>query len=121
MQAAGRLLCWGLKVVRPVKGKQGRVQDRAGPARQRAQPQLPTHLPACLPSCQPLHHLSTPPPAGDTPRGMVESAFEFADICRDMDYHNFLFSMKARFLLCSLCLMGTPAFGSCLALHYSLV
>jgi (E)-4-hydroxy-3-methylbut-2-enyl-diphosphate synthase len=26
---------------------------------------------------------------------MVESAFEFADICRDMDYHNFLFSMKA--------------------------
>jgi (E)-4-hydroxy-3-methylbut-2-enyl-diphosphate synthase len=32
---------------------------------------------------------------GDTPRGMVESAFEFANICRDMDYHNFLFSMKA--------------------------
>ncbi|KAL4448645.1 hypothetical protein ABPG75_005864 [Micractinium tetrahymenae] len=32
---------------------------------------------------------------GDTPRGMVESAFEFADICRDMDYHNFVFSMKA--------------------------
>lgn len=32
---------------------------------------------------------------GDTPRGMVLSAFEFADICRDMDYHNFLFSMKA--------------------------
>ena len=32
---------------------------------------------------------------GDTPRGMVESAFEFADICRDADYHNFLFSMKA--------------------------
>jgi (E)-4-hydroxy-3-methylbut-2-enyl-diphosphate synthase len=28
-------------------------------------------------------------------RGMVESAFEFADICRDADYHNFLFSMKA--------------------------
>ena len=26
---------------------------------------------------------------------MVESAFEFAKICRDMDYHNFLFSMKA--------------------------
>lgn len=37
---------------------------------------------------------STFPPAGDTPRGMVESAFEFADICRDMDYHNFVFSMK---------------------------
>ncbi|KAK9800350.1 hypothetical protein WJX73_008117 [Symbiochloris irregularis] len=32
---------------------------------------------------------------GDTPRGMVESAFEFANICRDHDYHNFLFSMKA--------------------------
>ena len=32
---------------------------------------------------------------GDTPRGMVESAFEFADICRDHNYHNFLFSMKA--------------------------
>eukprot|EP00873_Tetraselmis_striata_P013600 jgi/Tetstr1/433864/TSEL_023046.t2 len=32
---------------------------------------------------------------GDSPRGMVESAFEFADICRDMDYHNFVFSMKA--------------------------
>jgi (E)-4-hydroxy-3-methylbut-2-enyl-diphosphate synthase len=32
---------------------------------------------------------------GDTPRGMVESAFEFADICRAADYHNFLFSMKA--------------------------
>jgi (E)-4-hydroxy-3-methylbut-2-enyl-diphosphate synthase len=32
---------------------------------------------------------------GDTPRGMVESAFEFADICRKHDYHNFVFSMKA--------------------------
>lgn len=32
---------------------------------------------------------------GDTPRGMVESALEFADICRSMDYHNFVFSMKA--------------------------
>lgn len=32
---------------------------------------------------------------GDTPLGMVESAFEFADICRELDYHNFLFSMKA--------------------------
>ncbi|KDD73287.1 GcpE, partial [Helicosporidium sp. ATCC 50920] len=32
---------------------------------------------------------------GDTPRGMVESAFEFADVCRDLDYHNFCFSMKA--------------------------
>lgn len=36
------------------------------------------------------------PVTGDTPRGMVESAFEFADICRDMDYHNFVFSMKVR-------------------------
>jgi (E)-4-hydroxy-3-methylbut-2-enyl-diphosphate synthase len=26
---------------------------------------------------------------------MVQSAFEFADICRASDYHNFLFSMKA--------------------------
>eukprot|EP01024_Parvocaulis_polyphysoides_P012080 TRINITY_DN14310_c0_g1_i11.p1 TRINITY_DN14310_c0_g1~~TRINITY_DN14310_c0_g1_i11.p1 ORF type:complete len:744 (-),score=153.62 TRINITY_DN14310_c0_g1_i11:169-2118(-) len=32
---------------------------------------------------------------GDTPRGMVESAFEFAEVCRKHDYHNFLFSMKA--------------------------
>jgi len=32
---------------------------------------------------------------GDTPRGMVESAVEFADICRSQDYHNFVFSMKA--------------------------
>jgi (E)-4-hydroxy-3-methylbut-2-enyl-diphosphate synthase len=32
---------------------------------------------------------------GDTPRGMVESAIEFADICRSLDFHNFVFSMKA--------------------------
>ena len=32
---------------------------------------------------------------GDTPAGMVESAFEYARICRKHDYHNFLFSMKA--------------------------
>ena len=32
---------------------------------------------------------------GDTPFGMVESAFEFARVCRKMDYHNFCFSMKA--------------------------
>jgi len=32
---------------------------------------------------------------GDTPRGMVDSAIEFADICRSQDYHNFVFSMKA--------------------------
>ena len=32
---------------------------------------------------------------GDTPAGMVESAFEFARICRKHDFHNFLFSMKA--------------------------
>jgi (E)-4-hydroxy-3-methylbut-2-enyl-diphosphate synthase len=32
---------------------------------------------------------------GDSPRGMVESAIEFADICRSLDYHNFVFSMKA--------------------------
>jgi (E)-4-hydroxy-3-methylbut-2-enyl-diphosphate synthase len=32
---------------------------------------------------------------GDSPKGMVESAIEFAKICRKHDYHNFLFSMKA--------------------------
>jgi (E)-4-hydroxy-3-methylbut-2-enyl-diphosphate synthase len=32
---------------------------------------------------------------GDTPLGMVESAFEFARIARDLDYHDFIFSMKA--------------------------
>lgn len=32
---------------------------------------------------------------GDTPAGMVESALEFARICRKMDYHDFIFSMKA--------------------------
>ena len=32
---------------------------------------------------------------GDTPLGMVESALEFARIARDLDYHNFVFSMKA--------------------------
>ena len=32
---------------------------------------------------------------GDTPRGMVESALEFARMARAMDYHEFVFSMKA--------------------------
>lgn len=32
---------------------------------------------------------------GDTPKGMVESALEFARIARKHAYHNFLFSMKA--------------------------
>ena len=32
---------------------------------------------------------------GDTPLGMVESALEFARIARDLDYHGFVFSMKA--------------------------
>nr|AHN91473.1 4-hydroxy-3-methylbut-2-en-1-yl diphosphate synthase [Dendrobium officinale] len=32
---------------------------------------------------------------GDSPRGMVESAFEFARICRKLDFHNFIFSMEA--------------------------
>jgi (E)-4-hydroxy-3-methylbut-2-enyl-diphosphate synthase len=32
---------------------------------------------------------------GDTPRGMVESALEFARICHDLDYHDLIFSMKA--------------------------
>lgn len=32
---------------------------------------------------------------GDTPLGMVESALEFAQIARDLDYHELVFSMKA--------------------------
>ena len=32
---------------------------------------------------------------GDTPRGMVESALEFARIARKHEFHNFVFSMKA--------------------------
>ncbi len=32
---------------------------------------------------------------GDTPEGMVESALEFAAICRKYDYHDLIFSMKA--------------------------
>ncbi len=32
---------------------------------------------------------------GDTPLGMVESALEFARICREVDYHDIVFSMKA--------------------------
>ncbi len=32
---------------------------------------------------------------GDTPLGMVESAIEFARIARELDYHAFVFSMKA--------------------------
>lgn len=32
---------------------------------------------------------------GDSPLGMVESALEFARIARDLDYHDFVFSMKS--------------------------
>lgn len=32
---------------------------------------------------------------GDTPQGMVESALEFARVCRRNDYHDFMFSMKS--------------------------
>ncbi len=32
---------------------------------------------------------------GDTPLGMVESAMEFLHICRDMDFHEIVLSMKA--------------------------
>lgn len=32
---------------------------------------------------------------GDSPLGMVESALEFAQIARDLGYHDFIFSMKA--------------------------
>lgn len=32
---------------------------------------------------------------GDTPEGMVESAWEYAEICRKRDFHEMIFSMKA--------------------------
>ena len=32
---------------------------------------------------------------GDTPEGMVESAMEFVRICRELDFHNIVLSMKA--------------------------
>ena len=32
---------------------------------------------------------------GDTPRGMVESALEFLDVCEDESYYDVIFSMKA--------------------------
>lgn len=32
---------------------------------------------------------------GDTPEGMVESALEFARVCRKYDFHDFMFSMKS--------------------------
>jgi (E)-4-hydroxy-3-methylbut-2-enyl-diphosphate synthase len=32
---------------------------------------------------------------GDTPRGMVESAMEFIQICREMNFHEIILSMKA--------------------------
>ncbi|MBA2727750.1 MAG: (E)-4-hydroxy-3-methylbut-2-enyl-diphosphate synthase, partial [Parachlamydiaceae bacterium] len=32
---------------------------------------------------------------GDSPIGMVESALEFANVCRKYDYHDFIFSMKS--------------------------
>lgn len=32
---------------------------------------------------------------GDTPEGMVESAFEYGRICRSLDYHDLVFSMKS--------------------------
>lgn len=32
---------------------------------------------------------------GDTPAGMVESALEFARVCRQNNYHDFMFSMKS--------------------------
>lgn len=32
---------------------------------------------------------------GDTPRGMLESALEFARVCRKYNFHDFMFSMKA--------------------------
>ena len=32
---------------------------------------------------------------GDSPRGMVESALEFTRVCRKLDYHEIIYSMKA--------------------------
>ncbi len=32
---------------------------------------------------------------GDTPEGMAQSAFEFAEVCRQQNYHQLVFSMKA--------------------------
>lgn len=32
---------------------------------------------------------------GDTPAGMVESALEYAQVCRKLDYHELIFSMKS--------------------------
>ena len=32
---------------------------------------------------------------GDTPMGMAVSAIEFANVCRNLDFHNLVFSMKA--------------------------
>lgn len=32
---------------------------------------------------------------GDSPHGMLESALEFARVCRKNDFHNFIFSMKS--------------------------
>ncbi len=32
---------------------------------------------------------------GDTPKGMVEAAMEFVDICRKLNYHDIVLSMKA--------------------------
>ena len=57
---------------------------------------------------------------GDTPRGMVETAFEFADICRDADYHNFLFSMKASnpLVMVQVCALASSSSRySCCCIH----
>lgn len=32
---------------------------------------------------------------GDTPQGMIESAMEYARVCRQNDFHDFIFSMKS--------------------------
>lgn len=42
---------------------------------------------------------------------MVESAFEFADVCRKHDYHNFVFSMKASNPLVMVQVGGSPEGG----------
>mgnify|MGYP001807087105 CR=1 FL=1 len=63
-------------------------------------------LPACL-LCYVLG-FAWPPTQHS---GMVESAFEFADVCRKHDYHNFVFSMKASNPLVMVQVGGSPEGG----------
>ena len=61
---------------------------------------------------------------GDSPKGMVESALEFANICRKHDYHNFLFSMKVCIHIYLILIVLFEKFGTnmyvCLYFSYEL-